>query len=148
MCLIIDNNVRDKVLLNNDKNYLPVKKALFEKRNVMIYGGKLREEYLKSGKVKRILKELDRAGIAVSIKDSIINGETKAVIGLGICKSNDEHIVALARVSGARLLCSEDLDLHHDFKNKKLLNSPRGKIYQNTAHIDILNNNCIKCKHH
>lgn len=40
------------------------------------------------------------------------------------CKSNDQHIIALAQVSGARLLYTQDNDLMSDFK--KLL---RGTIY-------------------
>ena len=47
----------------------------------------------------------------------------------GACKSNDEHVIALAQVSGARLLYSGDGDLRKDFKNKELIDHPRGKVY-------------------
>ena len=43
------------------------------------------------------------------------------------CKSNDPHIIALAQVSGARLLYSNDKNLRDDFKDTKLVNG--GKIY-------------------
>lgn len=43
----------------------------------------------------------------------------------GDCKSNDEHVIALAIVSGARLLFSRDKELVSDFKNRSLFeNSP------------------------
>ena len=45
------------------------------------------------------------------------------------CRSNDTHVIALAQISGARLLYSNDKDLHVDFKNKRLIDEPRGKIY-------------------
>ena len=44
-------------------------------------------------------------------------------------QSDDPHILALAVVSGARLLYSNDRLLQHDFKNPALINQPRGKVY-------------------
>ena len=44
-------------------------------------------------------------------------------------KSNDSHVLALAQISGARLLYSNDTDLQQDFKNGGLINRPRGKVY-------------------
>ena len=43
--------------------------------------------------------------------------------------SNDLHILALAVVSGARLLYSNDRPLQRDFANPALINQPRGKVY-------------------
>ena len=51
----------------------------------------------------------------------------------GACQSNDLHVLALAQVSGARLLYSNDLTLHQDFGNGDLINGPRGKIYSTRA---------------
>ena len=36
---------------------------------------------------------------------------------------------ALAKISGARLLYSNDKDLHQDFKDKNLIDNPRGRVY-------------------
>ena len=55
-------------------------------------------------------------------------GEEKLLQEEG-CRSNDTHVIALAQISGARLLYSNDKDLHVDFKNKRLIDEPRGKIY-------------------
>lgn len=44
-------------------------------------------------------------------------------------RSNDPHILALAVVSGARLLYSNDRPLQQDFTNSALINQPRGKVY-------------------
>ena len=47
----------------------------------------------------------------------------------GLCISDDPHVIALARISGARLLCSNDKDLQQDFGTKNLIDRPRGKVY-------------------
>ena len=59
---------------------------------------------------------------------SAIDLEKGNLEAAGICVSNDIHIVALARISGSRLLYSKDDNLCKDFKNLKVLN-PKGKIY-------------------
>lgn len=43
-------------------------------------------------------------------------------------RSNDPHVIALARVSGARILYSRDGDLCDDFRNPRLVPKPRGRI--------------------
>ena len=50
-------------------------------------------------------------------------------MGADSCRSNDQHIIALAHVGGARLLYSNDGDLHDDFDDKGLIDNPRGKVY-------------------
>ena len=51
---------------------------------------------------------LDRAGRTQRCDDDSVEAETQAVKDMALCRSNDEHIIALARVSKARLLCSHD----------------------------------------
>jgi len=46
--------------------------------------------------------------------------------------------IALARVNGARVLCSEDGALWTDFKNQRLINKPRGRIYRTAQHARLL----------
>ena len=59
-------------------------------------------------------------------------------------KSNDLHVIALARISGARLLYSDDKKLRKDFKNKHLVNSPRGKVYSKEDHQHLLDQNLCR----
>ena len=47
----------------------------------------------------------------------------------GGCRSDDEHIIALAQVSGARLLYGNDRALQQDFRDAALISRPRGKVY-------------------
>ncbi len=142
MPLIIDNDVIGKVFIQNNDDYLPVKNALINYRNIMVYGGKLLREYILSLKIRRILIRYDQSGRARKYSDTDTDKETIIIKKLQLCKSNDEHIIALARISRARVLCSGDKDLHADFKNKYLIDSPRGKIYQNLKHLDVLKDDC------
>ncbi|MCY4227537.1 MAG: PIN domain-containing protein [Gammaproteobacteria bacterium] len=53
------------------------------------------------------------------------------------CISDDEHIIALAQISHARLLFSNDANLHKDFKDKSLIHDPEGKIYSTLKNKDF-----------
>ena len=52
--------------------------------------------------------------------------------------SDDVHILALARASGARLLYTGDKNLMTDFKTKSIIDNPRGKIYSNAKQKNLL----------
>ncbi len=147
MCLIIDINIAQKVLLtDNDPDFGLVHACLFigKPHNArLVYGGKkFLEEYSKNHSVTKIVAQLDRAGKALKIDDALVNNEEEMIRISGLCTSNDEHIIALARVSNVRLLCSHDIPLHSDFTDKNLLDTPRGKVYQNTSHKDLLKRFC------
>lgn len=146
MCLIIDVNVAHKILLaNDDPDFKDVHECLFTGKMPharMAYGGKLAREYLNNHKIRRVLVELDRAGRAWKVDDSLIEREIEWVVTSGLCQSDDEHIIGLARVSGVRLLCSHDQSLHIDFTNKALLDKPRGKVYQTKKHKKLLTEFC------
>lgn len=147
MCMIVDINVAAKVLvINDDPDFKHVHDSLFAENNNLnakiMYGGKLTEEYNRHHGVRRILLQLDRAGKAVRVDDAAIENEVEAVVSTQLCESNDEHIIALARVSEARLLCSHDISLHADFTNGRLIGNPRGKVYQNATHKALLRRFC------
>ena len=137
--IIIDNCVISKVFFHNDSDFLPVRNALLKTRKrKIVYGGELRREYRRSRKIMEILQGLDRAGVAITFDDSSVDAEEIIVKNMAICVSDDEHIIALAKISGTSLLCSEDTNLHADFTNPTLLNNPRGKVYQNPSHAHLL----------
>lgn len=146
MCLIVDNNVVARVFAGaDDPDFADLFKSLFGTslpRVTVVYGGKLRREYVLNRKVVHALAALDRAGRAKAIPDSIVDAEEKVVTAENVCVSDDPHVIALARVSGVRVLCSHDQALHEDFTNPALLNSPRGKIYQNSTHRHLLVDAC------
>lgn len=141
MCIIIDTNLAADVFNNpSKKENMPIVNWVFDanKDGILVFGGKLAEELLLMGVTSRALRALMQAGRAVRIDDNRVNLEEQQVIKLGVCQSNDTHVIALARISGARTLCSHDTDLHSDFKNKQLLDNPRGCVYQNDTHTKLL----------
>ena len=63
------------------------------------------------------------------MRESNVDAKTQELLNQGLYTSNDPHVLALAIVSGARLLYSNDADLQQDFKDKRLIDKPRGKVY-------------------
>lgn len=61
--------------------------------------------------------------------DKRIDAKVRELKQAGACKSNDEHVIALAQVSKARLLYTNDKKLTGDFKNEKLVGNPGGKVF-------------------
>ena len=78
------------------------------------------------------IKEADRGGHrgrVRRVRNEEIETRQKRLERSGSLRSDDPHVIALAQVSGARLLYTKDEDLRQDFKNKEILDNPRGKIY-------------------
>lgn len=144
MCLIIDANCAVETLcIKPNANFAPVQEAIIKKKAVMVLGGgKLRAEYKKLASVWRFIVQLDRAGKAVVYPDSDVDKVQKKLEASGLLQSDDPHIIALAQVSGARLLCSKDQNLHKDFRSPKLIDKPRGQIYQCAAHKSLIGKFC------
>jgi predicted nucleic acid-binding protein len=142
MCLIIDTNVVHKVFLSSDADHQPVRRALAKHKATLVYGGELRREYLRNGKFCAILRRLDQSGAAKLFPDDEIDVKTKALAQAGGYQSDDPHILALAIVTGARVLCSDDDALSADFKNKKLIDNPRGSVYRQAKHVHLLSKHC------
>lgn len=135
MCLIIDANSAASLFNQNQHpDAVPVFRWLEQGPGRLVYGGKLTDELSNNTKVGRWLLSLLRAGRATQIPSALIDVQIKAVQATGQCKSNDQHILGLARASGARLLFSRDQDLHADFTNRHLINTPRGSVYQKAGH--------------
>lgn len=88
------------------------------------------------------LKTVDRAEV------DRVSQKLKASRGPASLTSDDEHVVALAMVSGARLLFTNDMRLSRDFKNPQIVSVPRGRVYTtrlsqglNGTHRSLLRSN-------
>ena len=97
---------------------------------ILIVGGKLRSEISSNKRFKEWAKEAIISGRMRIEDDSEIDRIEAEISRAGQARSNDVHIVALAQVSGARLLYSNDRRLNDDFKDRSLIDRPRGKIYR------------------
>lgn len=130
MCAIVDANVASAMFRPDRSN---AASAFFEWINAgsgrLIVGGKLRTELGLLDSFREWQREAILAGRIRNYSDDEIEIQTGIVKNTGLCRSDDEHIIALAQVSGARLLYSHDKRLHEDFRNPELVKKPRGKIY-------------------
>jgi predicted nucleic acid-binding protein len=141
MCMIVDANVAADLCR---PQLTPDAKAVVDwletRGGQIVHGGRLTNELITNARVSRWLRSLSQAGRAIQIASTTVAAEATAIQQSFNCASNDTHIIALARVSGARLLFSRDHDLHTDFTNPTLVNQPRGSVYQNVTHRHLLSN--------
>lgn len=146
MCAIIDVNIAHEVFGENR----PEAGARFFKKIDsgklrLVIGGKLREELYKMSYVQRWFINATRSDVIRNIDDRSVNDLAKKLERKGGYRSDDHHIIALAKQSGARLLYSNDEALRKDFKNSALIDG--GKIYSTLrnsqftdTHKKLLNN--------
>ncbi len=109
----------------------------------LVVGGRHREELMRSGEsMRRWLTQLQLAGRLTSVESELVGQRTNKLTqtteqGTPLCESNDEHIIALAQISGARLLFTNDNALTSDFKAKRLIDAPRGKVYSTSQSSEV-----------
>ena len=131
MCAIVDANVASEVF---GTNLPPAGDRFFDWLNrgsgLLVVGGKALEELeLSSAKFRRWGQDAQLAGKLRIINESAVDARTRQLLSEGVVTSNDHHVIALAQVSGARLLYTNDRRLQRDFKNKRLIDEPRGRVY-------------------
>ena len=134
MCAIVDANVRDQVFggAQTDAGKFFLDWLLRPGGGTLALGGELKNELSDNGRNLSFMstyRQLRLDGRVREIPDGRVDDETSALQGRLICQSNDAHILALANLSGARLLFSNDQALQKDFKNSRIINEPRGKVY-------------------
>ena len=138
MCAIVDANVGAEIIKNKP---VPASqefaKRMFQYRVRLAIGGELRPELARVGGFMEWAELLRQAGLLFFVNDGEVDEQTERLRATVDLKSNDAHVLALAQLSGARLLYSMDGNLQKDFKNKDIL-SPRGKIYSNKRHTHLL----------
>jgi hypothetical protein len=137
MCIIIDANVRHQFVPPSE-DARPVLDWIVQGAGRLVIGGKNTEELSQNGSTARWLGTLLRAGRARQVRREDIEAEEKNLRDLALCVSNDLHVIALARVSGARIVYTNDEKLHIDFRNHAVINQPRGHVYQVAGHRHLL----------
>lgn len=138
MCAILDTNAAHEVFGSNAKPPTEAGEEFFQWLNRgkgnLVVGGKLKQELY--GGVPKFCAWANQAILAgqlVNIDDDRVNNKTDEIRKCDILQSDDPHIIALAQVSGARLLFSNDQKLHEDFRNSDIISNPRGKVYSATT---------------
>ena len=131
MCAIVDANVVAEVFGSTRPD---AGEAFFrwlnEGKGTLVVGGQLRHELNAASKnFRQWARDALLSGIMKGVSDTRVDERTEHLLANRSCKSNDSHVIALAQLSGARLLYSNDSDLHQDFDDKSLIDNPRGKVY-------------------
>jgi predicted nucleic acid-binding protein len=138
VCLIVDTNLAARVFAEpSEADFAPILDWL-ERDGCLVVGGPLAGELARIERARRYLLGLLRAGRARRIPDVQVDEERRTVEDMDLCRSNDIHVLALARASGARVVCTHDRDLQRDFRNPAILSRPRGSVYQRREHARLL----------
>ena len=129
MCAIVDANVASEVFGAGR----PEAGAKFfdwinARTGRLFVGGQLLAE-LDRTPAREWAREALNSGRIRRVNESEVTTKTQELRGKGLHRSDDPHVLALAIVSGARLLYSNDGALQRDFKDKRLIDDPRGKVY-------------------
>jgi len=86
-------------------------------------------------KIRSLLTQWESAGMLIRVQENLYQQEISQVQRAAIV-SDDPHILALAIVSGCRLLYTNDNDLIRDFKDISIIR-PKGKILKSsTKNVD------------
>ena len=129
MCAIVDTGVAAEVFgVDRPEAGLKFFDWINGGSGRLVLGGELREE-LNRTPAREWAQQALNAGLIRNVNDSDVKTRTEQLRNEGSCKSNDPHVIALAQLSGARLLYANDDKLKNDFKNRKLIDNPGGKVY-------------------
>ncbi len=95
----------------------------------LVAGGRALEELDAHGHFRKWRAIAVQTGKIRIVARERIDARMRELQDAGSCTSDDEHIISLAQLSGARLLYSNDVALRDDFRNRDLLDRPKGKVY-------------------
>ena len=131
MCLILDANMFGAFLNSENDDMKPVRRWM-EKSGKIAYSpaGKLKQELDDYPKARTLFRAYDQRGKLKSFSADDVKEKEASLGGL---RSNDPHVIALAKVSKVRLLVSSDQRLHEDFKE-----IVGGSVYQKKNHQHLL----------
>ena len=134
MCLILDTNKYGDFLEPDNQDMEPIRNWMKTKNGKMAYSPteKMERELKRHSKMR---ERFDRYRETQKLKLVPPNKVEQAMNRLHGLQSDDPDIIALAQVSGVKLLVSNDANLHADFKA-----IVRGKIYQTNSHKRLLRN--------
>ncbi len=138
MCAILDTNVVSEVFGNRKSRAgCAFRQWLDSGSSTLMLGGKLADELNRNTHFQKWKRAAIQYGKLQLLDRMEIETQTAMLHQSGACVSDDEHIIALAQISNARLLFSNEPNLHKDFRNKSLINDPGGKIYSTHQRKDF-----------
>ena len=147
MCIIVDASRMGDFLNPEHQDSEPIRKWLKTGgRLVYSIGGGFSKEIGNSSSYKDRLAVYWSSGRAHLIPSELFANDEKKFKNIGI-RSNDPHVLALAKFTRARLLYTNDPELIEDFKDHNFLKNPRGKVYSTAKNSDLLTKStCTKLR--
>ena len=139
MCIIVDVNKLGSFLADPpDDDSRPIRRWLDRGAGSIVYstGGRFAEEI--RGRAKAKLADYVQAGRAKRIRASRFADDERNLKARADLRSDDPHVLALARAAGARLLYTADRNLISDFKDRRFIDGPRGKVYSSAGNAKLL----------
>jgi len=144
MCAILDANVAGLVFASrtSDAENESASKYFFDwidsGAGSLIAGGKLLDELERVPNFQKWRKRAAFTGRITILDGDSVNQEAIQVAPR--CKSDDPHVIAVALISNARFLYSNDGDLQKDFRNPDLVKNPRGSVYSTRCNRNFTRN--------
>lgn len=130
MCAIVDTMVASEVFSDTPSDAgRHLREWINSGQNRLIVGGHLLYELKKNKDVYAWIQEALIRGNAKKFNPHRVTKKEKELKKHNRLRSDDGHTIALAQLSGARLLFSNDLALQRDFLDGKLIHSPFGNVY-------------------
>jgi len=142
MCLIVDADRMGLFLATPEHtDAKPIHTWLRRGVGRLVYstGGKFDSEVYRRARER--LAAYARAGRAKFFPEDAFRPDVRRLNAAGMLRSNDAHVLALARASRTRPLYTGDDKLKADFKNAQIISDPRGKIYSGARNQKLLNTN-------
>lgn len=132
MCAILDANMFHKFRNPYNEDMKPVWKWLENRNGKIVYTNtkKFEDEWYQGG-MDDIRDQLIRSGQLKLVSQDIKDKENEVI---GMIKSDDPHIIALALVAQVKVLVSDDNKLIQDFKE----HVSQGKVYKTKGHRHLL----------
>lgn len=139
MCMIVDTD-RLADFAAESVESAPIHLWLRKLQGNVVYstGGKFDSELNRVPEARRRLEAYQRAGRARFVPPDSLREEVAGLETGELVRSNDAHVLALARVSGARLLYTGDKALMDDFRDPEIVPRPKGKIYSGAGNKSLL----------
>lgn len=139
MCIIVDAK-RLGAFLSDPANEdaAPIRDWLDRRGGRIVYstGGAFATEVGRGTRAK--LLAYAQAGKAQFVSADRFVDDERSLRERTDLRSDDPHVLALARWARVRLLYTADANLIADFKSKRLIDRPRGKVYSRAANARLL----------
>jgi hypothetical protein len=145
MCLIVDTNVFHSVFRTDacdHADFAPVLDWIMNGPGFLVYGGtKYNEELKRAPRYLSIFIELKKQRRVKEVKGVLVDKQEQIVRHLvDSDKCDDFHIIAIFRVSGCILFCSNDARADCFIKDKRLYEKGQKppSIYRKRTHRKLL----------